>query len=1115
MAEYDPLVTRHDMMGDVAAELVSAGLTEPQEIGRGGFGVVYRCVQVSLDRTVAVKVLTADLDQENLDRFIREQRAMGRLSGHPNIVNVLQIGTTASGRPFLVMQYHPHGTLDALIRKHGPLDWSRVLRSGVKLAGALETAHEAGVLHRDVKPANILYTEYGEPALTDFGIARVAGGFETRAGLVAGTPAFTAPEVLSGAIPSVASDLYGLGATLFCALTGHAAFERRSGESLIAQFVRLSSAPVPDLGKLDIPDALSQAVEQAMAADPADRPASAAEFGAELCEIGRRIGMGGEAMALRLDAAADALLTGAAPSTAVSGLRSTFSKFTVPPTPPAKLRPPRSPRAQVPRHRLIDALRTGKQRRLTVIHAPSGYGKSTLAAQWGEELAREGVPVAWLTVDDDDNNVVWFLAHLLESIQRARPGLATSLGQVLEEQGDKAGRYVLTTLIEELHDSDEQIALVIDDWQRVSDAETIATLGFLLENGCHHLHLIVTSWSLAGLPMSRLRILDELTVISADDLRFDVVEAKSLLDDVDGLRLSADDIEALTTSTEGWAAALQLAALSLHAGGDAASLVSQLSGANDVIGIGEFLGENVLDTLEPEMVEFLMATSITERTCGGLASTLAEVPRGQAMLEEVERRGLFLKRIPDNPTWFRFHHIAMEFLRRRLDRDRPERVEQLHRAASKWFAEHGDLNEAVDHALAAGEVTLAVDLVEQDRTTLIEQAKMATFLGIIAKLPPRLVVTRARLQLTIAWANMLLQRPVPFSAALKRFKAALDHENLSEAARADLRAEADALRGVAGVFADRTEGVDTLLVEVLSRPDTLHPRVAAVSGNAAAFAAIYRFDFDAAYRLLEWAGDYHQLVGPQSGVYARCFAGIAARYQADIPRARAYFREAFEIGAGLGPRSHVRLFAGALLGQLLYEADELPEATRLLDESYEFGSDGSGVDYLTARYVTSAKIKAAQGEHTAAIDRLAAGIKVADESGLPRLAAAINNERIRLGIAIAPQVADRLRLPRVIPSDDGIAMMTAELDEDSAIRLLSAGHSTDAHDQACRRADELLAGIDSTRRPLAALNAELLLVETLIATGRQHDAETRLTDLTARCTELGLSRLLIDAGLSR
>src|SRR5277367_1440575 len=198
MADVDQHASPRDLFPHIPAELRDAGFEDVAEIGRGGFGVVYRCAQPLLDRTVAVKVLTADLDQENLDRFLREQHAMGRLSGHPNIVTILQVGTTTTGRPFIVMPYHAKNSLEALIRRHGPLDWRETLRIGVKLAGALEAAHSAGTLHRDVKPGNILLTDYGEPQLTDFGIARIAGGFETATGVITGSPAFTAPEVLEG-----------------------------------------------------------------------------------------------------------------------------------------------------------------------------------------------------------------------------------------------------------------------------------------------------------------------------------------------------------------------------------------------------------------------------------------------------------------------------------------------------------------------------------------------------------------------------------------------------------------------------------------------------------------------------------------------------------------------------------------------------------------------------------------------------------------------------------------------------------------------------------------------------------------------------------------------------
>ena len=191
----------------------------------------------------------------------------------------------------------------------------------------------------------------------------------------------------------------------------------------------------------------------------------------------------------------------------------------------------------------------------------------------------------------------------------------------------------------------------------------------------------------------------------------------------------------------------------------------------------------------------------------------------------------------------------------------------------------------------------------------------------------------------------------------------------------------------------------------------------------------------------------------------------------------------------------------------------MAEAMRLLDESYQLGSEGGGVDSMIARYVTGARIKAAHGNRSAAVDRLADGMKAAEQLQMPRLAAAINNERVRLRIEIAPEVAARLRATRVIPQGNGIATITAELDENSGIRLLSASDSDNDREQACRRAADLLAGIDCERRPLAALSAQLLLSETLMATGRNDDADIVLPRVVAQCEELGLSRLLVDAGL--
>ncbi|MBY6412304.1 protein kinase [Rhodococcus sp. BP-252] len=311
MRSEDPLDTQR-YPPSPAAELADLGFTEATEIGHGGFGVVYRCNESELERLVAVKVLTVELDQENKSRFFREQQAMGQLTGHPNIVNVLQVGSTDSGRLFIVMPYHQLDSLESRIRRDGPLPLDEALRLGVKIAGAVETAHGLGILHRDIKPANILLSDYGEPELADFGIAHISGGFETTSGAVTGSPAYTAPEVLAGNPPTVAADVYSLGATLFSALTGHAAFERRSGEQVVAQFLRITQQSIPDLREHGIPDDVSSVVARAMSRAPDDRPRTASEFGEELRQVQHDLGFPMDDMALReehrseTDAKADA-----------------------------------------------------------------------------------------------------------------------------------------------------------------------------------------------------------------------------------------------------------------------------------------------------------------------------------------------------------------------------------------------------------------------------------------------------------------------------------------------------------------------------------------------------------------------------------------------------------------------------------------------------------------------------------------------------------------------------------------------------------------------------------------------------------------------------------------
>ncbi len=286
------------MASEIAAELAAAGFDDAVEVGRGGSGVVYRCFQKSLGRSVAIKVLASGLDDADRERFLREGYAMGALSGHPNIVNILQVGVTESGRPFIVMPYHAVGSLAERLRREGRIGWPEALRMGVKLCGALETAHRTGTLHRDIKPANVLFNEYREPQLSDFGTARIAGGYKTVTGFFTGTLSYTAPEVLAGNPPTVVADVYSLGATLYALIAGGPPHERKADEDLIAHYLRITSTPVPDLRPHGIPTDVCAAIEKAMSREPGDRQASVAEFGHELQLAQRHNGLTADPMAL-------------------------------------------------------------------------------------------------------------------------------------------------------------------------------------------------------------------------------------------------------------------------------------------------------------------------------------------------------------------------------------------------------------------------------------------------------------------------------------------------------------------------------------------------------------------------------------------------------------------------------------------------------------------------------------------------------------------------------------------------------------------------------------------------------------------------------------------------
>jgi serine/threonine protein kinase len=260
-------------------------------IATGGFSTVYRAYQQAYDRVVAVKVLTVDLtDTRSRERFTRECATTGRLTGHPNIVTVLEAGFTSNHQPFLAMPLLKRSLADQLLAE-GPLDVPDVLRIGVKISGALETAHRHRILHRDLKPGNVLVSEYGEPALADFGIAAVETAHQQSMTFGAITPLHAPPELIDNQRATPASDVYSFASTLYKLVEGRAPHEGPPDESVLVTLRRIVSAPVRPPRRAGVPAALGDVLLWALQWDPERRPASAAEFGEALRDVQRSLGL--------------------------------------------------------------------------------------------------------------------------------------------------------------------------------------------------------------------------------------------------------------------------------------------------------------------------------------------------------------------------------------------------------------------------------------------------------------------------------------------------------------------------------------------------------------------------------------------------------------------------------------------------------------------------------------------------------------------------------------------------------------------------------------------------------------------------------------------------------
>jgi LuxR family maltose regulon positive regulatory protein len=403
------------------------------------------------------------------------------------------------------------------------------------------------------------------------------------------------------------------------------------------------------------------------------------------------------------------------------------------------------------RHRLIERLNEGAlHRKLTLVSAPAGFGKTTLLGEWLAGCEREA---AWLSLDEADNDPTRFLSYLVAALQTIAPNIAEGVLGALQSPQSPPTESILTALLNEINTIPDQIVLVLDDYHAVDARAVDDALAFVLDHLPPRMHLVIATREDPQIPLARLRARGQLAELRAADLRFTPSEAAEFLNRAMGLNLSAEDIAALEARTEGWIAGLQLAALSMKGREDVAGFVRSFAGDNRYV--VDYLIEEVLQRQPERVRSFLLQTSILERLNGPLCDAVTGQERSNALLEALERGNLFVVPLDDRRHWFRYHHLFADVLRARLMEEQPDQVPTLHRRASEWYEQHGSAADAIRHALAAEDFGQAADLVELAVPAMRRSRQEATLLGWLKALPDELF--RVRPVLSVHYAGTLLQ----------------------------------------------------------------------------------------------------------------------------------------------------------------------------------------------------------------------------------------------------------------------------------------------------------------------------------------------------------------------
>ncbi|MDZ4765929.1 MAG: LuxR C-terminal-related transcriptional regulator [Chloroflexota bacterium] len=617
----------------------------------------------------------------------------------------------------------------------------------------------------------------------------------------------------------------------------------------------------------------------------------------------------------------------------------------------------------VRRSRLSERLNEGLHHKLTLISAPAGFGKTTLISEWVAVCERPG---AWLSLEEADNNPTRFLTYLVAALQTIAPNIGAGVLAALHSPQPPPAEAILTSLLNEIITIPNPFVLVLDDYHVIDAKPVDDALTFLIEHLPPQLHIVIATREDPRLPFARLRARNQLTELRVTDLRFTPSEAAEFLNHVMGLNLSADDIAALETRTEGWIAGLQLAAISLQGNQDATSFIKTFTGNHHFV--LDYLVEEVLQR-QPESVQtFLLRTSILDRLCGSLCDAVLLNPSatGEATLADLEHANLFIVPLDNERRWYRYHHLFADLLRQRLHQitsssgDKGSEKGELHRRASQWYEDNGLEMEAFHHAVAANDVDRAARLVEGKGMPLFFRGVVAPVLKWLESLPTTELDARPALWVMYASALLFASQVTNVEPKLQAAETALQGVDLDDKTR-DLVGHIASIRATLAVIQHE---LDTIITQSHRALAYLHPHnlpVRTATIWTLGYAYHLQGDRAAASRTYTEAISTSQMIGHSIiTIMATIGLGKIQGLENQLHlAAQSYWRVLQLTG---DPPLPVACEAHLGLARIFYQWNDMDAAQQHAQQSLQLARQLENTDRFVASQIFLAQLKLAQGD---------------------------------------------------------------------------------------------------------------------------------------------------------